>query len=520
MGKGQKNKNDNTNDIFQNGGNTYTAAKKEANGTLKKVGAWTATIAVFLFLVGMTAYQYLTTHGFTERRTVVLSTDNYEVTVPEMSYFFNVAYQNMYSYASYLGLDTTKSLKSQACSLDSNGGSWYDYLANNAKTTVSDMLSLCEAAKEAGIELDDEDRKQIEEQIDSLESAAKTAGYSPKEYIRNMYGRFTKEKDIRRVFELTVLANKYTTKVMDDADISDDVLESYAKENEDSLTVADYLSYTFNYKDLMPESETDENTDGSDEAAEDETAKADAIAKIATYADELKSCADADAFKDYILKYSKETRGLEDDAAESAVNSSVKIAAAKTSAGEDEQLKWIYEAKVGETNSSVKNDGETITVVMVTKAAGRDIAHLKNARHILFSSETYSDDSKVNEVYDKWVADGAKIEDFEALVKEYSGDEGSVEKGGLYENISRGDMVAEFNDWIFDESRNPGDHAIVKTSSYGWHIMYFEGESDRLVWQSAAEKALQEKAFEEAKAAAVEKYAVSVDEKGLDMMAS
>ena len=38
-------------------------------------------------------------------------------------------------------------------------------------------------------------------------------------------------------------------------------------------------------------------------------------------------------------------------------------------------------------------------------------------------------------------------------------------------------MVAEFNDWCYDESRQPGDHAIVETD-YGYHIMYFSGYSE------------------------------------------
>ena len=38
-------------------------------------------------------------------------------------------------------------------------------------------------------------------------------------------------------------------------------------------------------------------------------------------------------------------------------------------------------------------------------------------------------------------------------------------------------MVAEFNDWCFDSERKVGDHGIVKTT-YGYHIMYFVGQSE------------------------------------------
>ena len=41
-------------------------------------------------------------------------------------------------------------------------------------------------------------------------------------------------------------------------------------------------------------------------------------------------------------------------------------------------------------------------------------------------------------------------------------------------------MVTEFNDWIFDESRQAGDTGIVyNNGSYtGYHIIFFVGEND------------------------------------------
>ena len=37
-------------------------------------------------------------------------------------------------------------------------------------------------------------------------------------------------------------------------------------------------------------------------------------------------------------------------------------------------------------------------------------------------------------------------------------------------------MVQAFNDWCFDASRKTGDTAIVETE-YGYHVMYFVGNS-------------------------------------------
>ena len=38
-------------------------------------------------------------------------------------------------------------------------------------------------------------------------------------------------------------------------------------------------------------------------------------------------------------------------------------------------------------------------------------------------------------------------------------------------------MVTNFNDWCFDESRKTGDTGIVE-STYGYHVMYYVGDSD------------------------------------------
>ena len=118
---------------------------------------------------------------------------------------------------------------------------------------------------------------------------------------------------------------------------------------------------------------------------------------------------------------------------------------------------------------------------------------LKNVRHILVSykggttddngTTTYSDAEKATAKSDaeailKQWEEGEKTEDsFAKLATEKTTDTGSKENGGLYEDIYPGQMVAEFEDWCFDESRKAGDTGIVQTD-YGYHVMYFSGNSE------------------------------------------
>ena len=113
-------------------------------------------------------------------------------------------------------------------------------------------------------------------------------------------------------------------------------------------------------------------------------------------------------------------------------------------------------------------------------------------RHILIKAEaaedgTYSDEAKeaakarAEEILAEWEAGDKTEESFAALAEEYSEDTGSNTNGGLYNSVMEGQMVTEFNDFCFDESRKPGDTGIVygESGSYaGYHVMYFVGEGD------------------------------------------
>ncbi len=123
-----------------------------------------------------------------------------------------------------------------------------------------------------------------------------------------------------------------------------------------------------------------------------------------------------------------------------------------------------------------------------------------DVRHILVTAKggtkdesgitTYSEEewaeceAAAQAILDEWLA-GDKTEDsFAALAGEKTEDPGSKATGGLYEDVYVGQMVKPFEEWCFDESRQPGDTGLVKTD-YGWHVMYFVDSTP--VWQIYAE---------------------------------
>ena len=130
----------------------------------------------------------------------------------------------------------------------------------------------------------------------------------------------------------------------------------------------------------------------------------------------------------------------------------------------------------------------------------KDDERYVDVRHILICPEggttdesgatVYSDEEwaaaekKANEVMNEWLTKHPDEDGFSVMAETYSQDPGSATNGGLYEDVYVGQMVPEFENWCFEESRQYGDYGIVRTT-YGYHIMYFVGSD--LVWKLTAE---------------------------------
>lgn len=92
-------------------------------------------------------------------------------------------------------------------------------------------------------------------------------------------------------------------------------------------------------------------------------------------------------------------------------------------------------------------------------------------RHILLNTQGKSDEEKkaIREKMEELLKRARSGEDFETLAREYSEDPGSKSKGGLYENITRGQMVKPFEDAAF--SVPVGQISDVIETQFGYHIV-------------------------------------------------
>ncbi len=96
---------------------------------------------------------------------------------------------------------------------------------------------------------------------------------------------------------------------------------------------------------------------------------------------------------------------------------------------------------------------------------------LVNVQHVLLLTDGKSDKEKktIRNKMVKILSRARKGESFDDLAMEFTEDPGSKDKGGLYENVTRGQMVKPFEDACF--SVPVGKISDIVETRYGYHIV-------------------------------------------------
>lgn len=289
-------------------GNAKSKASNKGKQTNKLAVIGGAVVA--LLFVCCIILSVIVDTGITDRSKIVMSTNNYKVNGSMLKYFYNAQvntfYNNYYSYVSYLGLDFSKSLKDQLCSMtEDKTDTWYDYFMDLTTSELEQYLVYCEAAKAEGVKLDDDDIKDIEKAIDAIETSANSNGYSLSGYITAAYGSGVKEKDVRDCLELIQLYAKYAEIRYDEIKdgVTDADVDKQVKDYITKYLVADYLSFSWtatNKEIKEADYKTKEEYEAAKKTAQE---KYDALkAKYDGYAETLKKTETYDDFKKALEK--------------------------------------------------------------------------------------------------------------------------------------------------------------------------------------------------------------------------
>ncbi len=474
------------------------AAQKEAKKTNLYTTLFVITMAVILVVaVVIGVNQTITSHGIREKNTTAMTIGSHELSNAELNYYYIDTVNNFMSqsgsYAALFGLDTTKPLDEQFID-EEQTTTWADNFLDSAKETAKAVYAVCDAAEAEGFTLSEQDQASVDSTIVNLSTYATVYGYADvDDYLKAMYGYGADMDTFQTYLENNILYSAYQ---QDHADSLTYDAATLAAADSDDYTAYDYNTYYIGASRFLEGGTTAE--DGTVTYSDEEKAASVTAAEEAAKALTGEGTTTVEALNAAIaaMEINKDTTAAS-SAHDGTLYSSVSTIYADWLA--DSARKEGDVAYFANTSTTSNEDGtETTTTsgytVVVYLGTEDNTFALKNVRHILLpfiggttdestGVTTYSDEEKAaakekaEKVLADWKAGEATEESFAALVKDNSTDTGSIENGGLYEDIYPGQRVANFNDWCYDASRKAGDTGIVETE-YGYHVMYFVGDSD------------------------------------------
>ena len=486
-------------------GSKLTERQKAEQKEAKKLKLYTAAFVVVLAVLvaaalGVGITQAVSNSGIRERKSVAMTVGDETVSSAEMSYYFSDYCRNYYSqnstFLQYI-MDPTSPLNSQVYNPET-GETWADFMLKMAQDNVRSIYALSSAAEAAGHTLSEDEEADIDNTISTMQLYAQLYGFSDLEtYLKAMYGKGSTEESYREYCRRSTLANSYYNAYSESLSYDDAALQEAEQDNYDAYSSFTYYSYYLSASKFLEGGTTDEN--GATTYSDEERAAADAAAEAAVKTlTDPETITSPEALDEAIAALSI------NQGSETPVTSTIYEDKLYTSIDTDVAA-WLAGSRkegdltaIAKTSVSTDDSGAEVTTVsgyyVVWFISRNDNEEpLDNVRHILVAFEggttdsngvtTYSDEEKsaalagAEDILAQWKAGDATEDSFAALAAENTDDTASAETGGLYEDISpASSYVTAFKEWALDSSRKPGDTGIVETE-YGYHVMYYCGES-------------------------------------------
>ena len=417
-------------------------------------------------------------------------------TLADANYEYQSTYMQFYQqFGAYGLISNSVPLDQQPCIFASDGATWDDYFKDSAESNLVERTAILNAAAKAGYtELTEEEQAQIDEVIAEYAEYADIYGYeSVDRYLAMNFGPGNNEKTVRENLKGQLLGTRFLQDLYNSYTYTDEELDAYCEENADELNTVFYYYTVF--------------TPEADE--ENEISLEDAMAQAREDAETIVADADGDE-----TLFRTAVAGV---TGEAAINTSNTVSSFLN----------MFEGSVTRADLTAgtvftHENENNVYVVYVSDCEDNNYSTV-NVRHILVKAVdadgdgTFSEEEKqvaydaVKAIEEEWLAGEATEESFAALANEKSEDTGSNTNGGLYENIHKGQMVEEFNDFCFADHET-GDTDIVygESASYaGYHLIYYVGETGELYSRTLAENELRSEDYNTAYSDMMEPYTSS-----------
>ena len=465
---------------------------------------------------------------------VAATVDGVDYKVPDLQYYYgSVRRAEAYNYSYYAPQFAQYGISYPYNPYLSDGAQWYsekdgqtyaDFFRDQALDLLKEVTALCAAAKADGYTLSEDGQATIDNQLKQIDTYRAQSSLSRNAWLAQQYGEGVTEAVFLRNLTNSLLAEEYESYHKEQISYDDAALQEYYKEHADTLDSYDFRTFYISGTAPNPTDEEGnplKNEDGTTVTATDEEKAAamdEAKAKAEQAVAEIQEAEDKEqAFIDAAPKY------VADTATEAYADSTYSLS--NETAGSD-----VAKASYGEWLSDSSRQKYDVTYVesstgyFVVMFLDRYLVQepTVNVRHILIrpetseGAETNSNDvpiptqeqmdaakAELQTILDEWnalPADEKTPAKFGELAEEHSDDgrDGTGKlytPGGRYTYVRQGDMVANFDAWIYDPARQPGDVGMVENSGddaryYGWHLIYFE-KTYEPYWKKTATDAKQ-----------------------------
>ncbi len=474
--------------------------KKSPKNNDRMYGIFGIIVAVVLVIsLGTAIFQNVVGSG----KFAAVTVGDEKIYAHEVNYYYvntYLSFINSYGdYISYMGIDTSAPLDSQQCAFDSSI-TWHEYFRQSAVSTLRETKMFVGEAAAAGVTLSEENRTRLEEDIESLKQSVADSEMTYETYLSAYYGDKMTPDEYMRIAEENYLADQYGTEVYNTPEYTEDEITAYYDENTNNFDLVDYKYFFFS---SVPDSENPTDADiaaAKSEAQSLSAMMAGAVSDETSFDTQAIQYADEDSKE----KYEDPDYSLITEATYSSL-----------SASSTDLADWLFSSDrvIGDCGVVETDSGY---YVLFLKDRYRNDYRTRNVRHILVNFELDEDASEATDeqkaaaleeaeqILEDWKSGEATEDSFAELANEFSDDAGSNTNGGLYEDVYKGQMVENFENWLFDASRQPGDTGIVE-SPYGYHIMYYVSEGPAY-WTVQVETALRNEDYNTYTETAYEKY--------------
>ncbi len=438
--------------------------------------------------------------GLIPRHTTALEVNGHKYSVADMDFFYrqyvNSAYQQEQSmidfYQQQLGqemshsFDPTQDLTTQYVD-EEKTQSYHEFFLEQTKDQVVQITALVDAAKAEGFTPDEETQETMDHLLSELDEDLRENNFSGRDaYFRVYFGRSVNSKVYEKNMKLSILANSYDAATRASlTEYTDDDLKAYYNENS-----ALYNSYDYDYAyfDGQPVKETDDNGNTIEPTDEQKTEAMAAAKEKAEGLINAMKATPAEGENAPVFSNAAAVYGLSDTSRPRVLGTTVQ----NTVYGE-----WLMDSARKDGDIELfESEGNGYYVIQFHDAYFYDEPTV-DVRHILAKAEmdegaeeptqaqmdaAHDEAEELMKQFNAMAPDEKTAEAFGELAEEHSddgrNDDGTLyTKGGLYENIHKGDMVENFNNWIFDASRKEGDVGLVENAGpgyFGWHVIYFQ----------------------------------------------